>query len=132
MVSVAVEALLVIVILPPRLPVPEGEKVTLRVALCPEVNICPVETPLTLTPAPEMATLEIVTVDPPVFVIVTGRLLLALVDTFPKFKLVVLGLSWPAEFTVNVAVLLVAFPAEFVTTTVNWGLLSALVAAGVV
>jgi hypothetical protein len=45
-------ALLVTVTLPVTLPVADGAKVTLSVAVCPGVKICPEETPLAVNPAP--------------------------------------------------------------------------------
>jgi hypothetical protein len=90
--------------------------------------------PVVVIPAPARLTFETVTLEPPVLVMVTGRVSLPLVDTFPKFRLVVLGPSCPGAgvLTVNVAVLLVVLPAELLTTTVNCAPLSDVAVAGVV
>jgi hypothetical protein len=82
-----------------------------------------------------MATFEMVTVDPPVLVIITGKVLLPPpVDTLPKFKVLLLALllSCPGEVTVRVAAELVALPAELVTTTLKVEPLSEVAVAGVV
>ena len=95
--------------------------------------IVPAGTPLALKPAPETLTLEIVTFELPEFVRPTVKRLLLPTFTFPKLKLVGLAvISKVAAFTVRVAALLVALPAEFVTTTVKSAPLSAVVSAGVV
>ena len=126
-------ALLLAVTLPVMLPVAEGAKLTLKVAFCPGVRTVPVETPLTLKPAPDTLTPEIATLELPEFVRVTGRVLLVPVFTFPKFKFVGLALSrYVAAFTVSVAVLLVTLPVELLTTTLNCPPLSAVFVAGVV
>lgn len=78
-------------------------------------------------------TLEIVTLEFPPLVKVTGRMLLLPILTLEKFNVVWLALSVAvAAVTVSVAALLVALPAELVTVTVNFAPLSALVVAGVV
>ena len=126
-------ALLATITLPGRGPVEDGVNVAVIVATCPEARICPVETPLTLYPAPEIETLEIVTVEFPAFVKVKLRTLAPPMVTLPKDKLVVLGLRTNvAGFTVSVAALLVALPALLLTVTVNCAALSVLVVAGVV
>ena len=126
-------ALLVTVAVPARLPVAAGVKVTFSVALCPGVKICPVETPLAVYPAPEILTLEMVTLELPALVNVTPRMLLLPRLTFAKLKLFVLALSRNvALFTISVAALLVTVPVLFVTVTVNWAPLSEAVVAGVV
>src|ERR1700758_103425 len=85
-------ALLVIVTLPVTLPIAAGIKVTFKVAVLPGVRTVPADTPLALKP-PEMLTFEIVTLELPEFVIVTGRLELVPVLTFPKLRLAGLPLS---------------------------------------
>ena len=126
-------ALLVTETLPGRLPVAAGVSVTLKVAVCPGVRICPVETPLAVYPAPEMTTFEIVTLELPALVNVTLWTLLLPILTLPKFKVVTLGLSRNvAALTVSVAALLVVLPAVLVTTTVDSAPLSDVVVAGVV
>lgn len=128
------EALLVMVTLPVVLPVAAGANVTFSVTTWPGVMICPLEIPEAVKPAPEMVTPETVILTLPEFVNVTPRALLVLTITSPKLRVVLLGLSAPgvAALTVSVALLLVALPAELVTTTLNCAPLSAVVSAGVV
>jgi hypothetical protein len=90
-------ALLVTVAVPVRIPVAAGVRVTFSIAVCPGVNICPVETPLAAYPAPEILTLEIVIFEFPASVIVTPRTLLPPRLTFPKLRLVALAASDPEE-----------------------------------
>ena len=119
--------------LPVTLPAVAGAKLTLKVADCPAFKIVPADTPLSLKPAPETVTLEIVTLELPEFVSVTTRLVLEPVLMFPKLKLVGLALSrYVAAFTVSVAALLVTLPAELLTTTVDCAPLSVVVVAEVV
>jgi len=73
MVTVGLDAFEVIVILPPRLPVDAGVNVTGKVVLWPAVSVTGVAIPLWLKPAPLIPTCEIVTLEPPVFVIVSDR-----------------------------------------------------------
>ena len=125
-------ALLATVTLPVMLRAADGAKVKLSAAVCPGVRVCPAETPLAANPAPEMLRLEIVTLEFPAFVRVTPRTLLLPTVTFPKLRLVRLAFrSNIAGFTVRVAALLVTFPTELVTFTVNWAPLSDAVVAGV-
>jgi hypothetical protein len=70
-----------------------GVKVTLIVAVCPSVRICPVETPLAENPAPEMLTLETVTLEFPALVNVTPKVLLLPILTLEKLRLVALAAS---------------------------------------
>jgi hypothetical protein len=70
-----------------------GVKVTLIVAVCPGVRICPVETPLAENPAPEMLTLEMVTLEFPALVNVTPKVLLLPILTLEKLRLVALAAS---------------------------------------
>ena len=89
--------------------------------------------PLAAYPAPERETFEIVTLEFPLFVNVTGRLLLLPIFTLEKFKLLRFALSMAVTaVTVSVAALLVTLPAAFVIVTVNCAPLSADVVAGVV
>ncbi len=126
-------ALLVTVTLPVTLPVADGVNVTFKVAVWPDVRICPEETPAAVNPAPAMLTPETVTDEFPAFVNVTGRMLLLPRLTLEKLKLVWLAFRMSvAAFTVNVAALLVTLPAALVTVTVNSAPLSAVVSAGVV
>ena len=126
-------ALLVTVALPGRLPADAGAKVTFSVAVCPGVRICPEETPLAVYPAPEMLTLEMVTLEFPALVKVTPRMLVLPMLTFEKLRLVWLALRRNvAAFTVKVAALLLTLPTLFVMVTVNCAPLSVVVVAGVV
>jgi hypothetical protein len=126
-------ALLVTVTLPGSDPALAGVNVTLIEATWPGVRINPVCTPLAEYPAPESVTLEIVTLEFPLFVNVTVRLLLLPILTLEKFKLPVLALRIAVDAdTVSVAGLLVTLPAAFETVTVNCAPLSAEVVAGVV
>ncbi len=78
----------VMVTLPLALPAVTGAKVTLKVALCPEVSVVGVEIPLTEKPVPLLATFEMVRVEPPVLVTVSDNTCLLPSVTLPKFKLV--------------------------------------------
>ena len=82
--------LLATVTLPVTLPAPAGVKVTLRLAVCPGVRICPVEIPLAANPAPPMLTLDMVTSEFPTSVNVTPKLLLPPMLTLEKLRLVAL------------------------------------------
>ena len=115
-------------------PVPDGAKVTVRVADFPACTIWPDWSPLAVYPAPDTVTLEIVTLEFPALVKTTGRLLLLPMLTLEKFRLVWLGfrMSVATALTVNVAAELVMLPAELVTVTVNCAPLSEVVVAGVV
>jgi hypothetical protein len=87
------EALLMIVTLPVTLPEAAGAKITFMVTDAPGLRISPVEMPFTLKPAPEIVTFEMETLEPPVFVSVTGCVLLLATFTFPKLRLEALVLS---------------------------------------
>jgi hypothetical protein len=65
-----------------------GAKVTLKVVLCPAVKVSVGVRPLVLNSAPVTVTLEIVTFEFPVFVRVTGNVLLLPTLTLPKLRLV--------------------------------------------
>jgi len=126
-------ALLVTDALPVTLPVAAGANITFRVAVFAGARTVPADTPLGLKPAPELLTFEIVTSELPEFVSVTASVLLAVVFMFPKLKLVGLALSrYVAAFTVSVAALLVALPAELLTATVNCAPVSVAMVAAVV
>ncbi len=95
--------------------------------------ICPLETPLSLKPAPEMLTLETVALEPPVLVSVVESVLLLPTFTLPKLRLEELKLKVAGvDVTVRVAAALCTLPAEFETVTTNCDPLSVLVVAGVV
>src|SRR5215469_15099265 len=72
-VRVGLEALEVTVTVPVALPAAVGVKVTLKVALWPAVSATGAVMPLMVKPVPLIATCEMVTLDPPVLVIVSGR-----------------------------------------------------------
>lgn len=67
------DAFEVIVTLPLASPAAVGANVTLKVVLAPAVNVTGVVMPLRLNPVPLIVTWEIVTVEPPVFVILSDR-----------------------------------------------------------
>jgi hypothetical protein len=73
MVTVGLDAFEVIVTLPLRLPVDAGVSVTVKVAVWPAVSVTGAAIPLRLKPVPLIPTCEIVTLEPPVFVIVSDR-----------------------------------------------------------
>lgn len=80
----------------------------------------PVETPLAVNPGPEIVTLEIVILELPELVSVTLRVFLRPTFTLPKVRVEALAVKGPAAgLTVRVAALLVRFPVELLTTTVN-------------
>ena len=60
--------------LPLAAPAEDGVKVTVKLALWPAVSVTGVVIPLMLNPVPVIATLEIVTLTPPVFVTVSDRI----------------------------------------------------------
>jgi hypothetical protein len=87
-------ALLVMVTLAPlTAPAVVGANVTVRVTDCPAVSTVPLETPLSLNPAPVTVTPEIVMFEFPLFVNVVVSELLLPSATFPKDKLVGLAPS---------------------------------------
>ena len=90
-------ALLVTLTLPVAPPVAAGAKVTFRVAASPGDKVIPDGIPLTLYPAPEMATLEIARLELPTLVSVTGSVLLLPTFTLLKFKVDALATSAPGE-----------------------------------
>ena len=115
----AVAALLVTDTLPDMAAVPEGAKVTFKLALCPGVRIVP-ETPAAVKPAPEMLVLEMLTFEVPEFVKATLKLLLVPTVVLPKLKLDGLVVSTGVvELTLRTAALLVEVPAELLTTRTN-------------
>jgi len=126
-------ALLATVTLPVTPRMAAGANIMLRLAVAPGATICPPDIPLAVNPAPDIVTLEIVTLEFPELVNVTPKMLLLPRITFPKGRLVVLGVSIAvAGFTVRTAGLLVALPAELVTVTLNAALSSEEEAGGVV
>jgi hypothetical protein len=87
-------ALLVTDTPPLSVPATVGAKCTLNVALCPAVKLSGVVSPLAVKPLPETASCEMLTLALPVFVSVTGWLLLLPTCTPPKFRLPGLALSF--------------------------------------
>ena len=79
--------------LPVTLPEAAGANVTFMVVEAPGLRMSPIEMPLTLKPAPERVTLEMLTTEPPELVSVTDCVLLLPTFTFPKLRLETLGLS---------------------------------------
>lgn len=73
-VSVGFEASDVTVTVPLALPAAVGVNVTLNVALAPAARVTGAVMPLMVKPVPVAATLEMVTVEPPVLAIVSDRL----------------------------------------------------------
>ena len=80
-------ALLVTEMLPLKAPVVVGLKTTLKAAFAPEVKVRGKESPLVLKPAPATVIWDTVTLLVPVFVSVTGRMLLLPTLTLPKLVL---------------------------------------------
>ena len=80
--------------LPVALPATVGAKFTLNVALCPAVKLSGVVSPLALKPLPETVRCEMLTLALPMFVSVTGWLLLLSTFTLAKFRLPGLALSF--------------------------------------
>ncbi len=72
-VNVGLEAFEVTVTLPLADPVVVGANLTVKVALCPAVNVKEELMPLKLKPVPLICTFETETLDPPVLVIVPDR-----------------------------------------------------------
>ena len=111
-----------------------GRKATVIVLFCPAFTFRGREKPLALNAAPVTVTCVRVSVAVPVLEITNACDKLVPVTAFPK--LMDVGLTWIAgvgtELTVRLAALLVAEPAEFVTTTRYVDPLSAVVVAGVV
>ncbi len=80
-----------------------------------------------------MLTFDIVTLEFPALVKVTGKITVLPTSTLEKLRLVWLALRMSvAAFTVRVAALLVTVPVVLVTVTVNSAPLSVVAVAGVV
>jgi len=73
MLSVGLLAFEMIVTLPVTLPADAGVNVTLKLALWPAVSVTGAVIPFRLKPAPLIPTCEIVTLDPPVLVMLPDR-----------------------------------------------------------
>lgn len=72
-VKVGVVAFEEIVRLPVSLAAEGGANVTLKLVLCPAVSVTGAAIPLSVKPVPLIPTCEIVTLEPPVFVMVSDR-----------------------------------------------------------
>jgi hypothetical protein len=82
--------------LPVALPPVVGAKTAPKVKLCPGARVFGKGNPLTLNPAPEGLTWEIVRLEPPELVKVSGRVLLFPDCTLPKLTLEGLAPRMPA------------------------------------
>ena len=99
-------------------PADVGVNKTLKVTFCPEFSVSGAEIPLTLNPAPLSATCEIVTLDPPAFVIVSDNVFVADTCTLPKLRLVGFETSVPGVVPVpESGMVRVGFDAFEVTVT---------------
>src|SRR5205823_4170465 len=78
---------------PDTAPVADGANTTVAVTLPPAATVIPAVTPVTLIPAPETLTAEIVAVALPAFVSFTVWLELLLTARLPKIRLVTEGFS---------------------------------------
>jgi hypothetical protein len=94
--SVGLLALELIVSVPLAAPVAEAVKIALNVALWPAVSVVGRLGPVKLNPLPLAVALDTVTLSPPVFVTVTGAVLLLPTVTFPKLTLLGFAVSDPA------------------------------------
>jgi len=94
--SVGFEAVELIVKVPELAPVAVGANTALKLVVWPAPRVMGNVGPVKLKPVPLALALETVTLEPPVFVIVTGVLWLVPVFTFPKLTLVGLAVSAPA------------------------------------
>jgi hypothetical protein len=94
-VRLGLEAFEVIMMLPLTAPVDVGVNVALKVALWPAASVTGAVIPLIVKPVPLIATWEMVTLDPPVFVTVSGSELLFPTSTPPKLRMVGLDANAP-------------------------------------
>ena len=97
MVSVGFDAFEVIVTVPVKLFAVPGANLTLKVVLAPAARVSGVVIPLRVNPVPLAAAAEIVTLEPPVFVIFSVNDWLLPTVTLPKLRLAGLGDRDPAE-----------------------------------
>lgn len=129
-----VGALLTIEMLPETAPTTVGEKTTEIVVCCPAFTLNGSVKPLTLKEAPAAVICVMLRVAVPVLEMIKAWDEVVLTTVFPK--LIEVGFTWiagaDAAFTVSVAALLVAVPAELLTTTSKVDPLSDVVVAGVV
>jgi hypothetical protein len=103
MLKVGFDAFDVIVTVPLALPAAVGVYVTVKLVLAPAANVTGVVMPLSVNPLPLIVAEEIVTDDPPVFVIFSVRAWLLPTVTLPKLRLVGFGVNVPAATPVPVS-----------------------------
>ena len=147
MFSVGLDAFEMIETLPLTLAAEAGVNVTLKLALWPPVSVTGAVIPLKVKPAPLIPTCEIVTLEPPVLVIVPDRAWLLPTVTLPKLRVVGFDPSAPGVTAVAdngmvrvgfeavevMVTLPVTLPADTgVNVTVNAALWPAVSVAGVV
>jgi hypothetical protein len=96
-VSVGFEASEEIVTLPLALPEDPGANLTCKFVLWPAANVSGTVIPLNVKPAPLVATCEMVTLEPPMFVMVSEMVLFCPTVRLPKLSEEGFGLSVPAE-----------------------------------
>jgi len=96
-VRVGFDALDVIVTAPLTLPAVCGANVTVKFTACPAVNVTGVLIPLRLKPVPLIPAWEIVTLEPPVLVIIPERVGWLPTVTLPKARLFGFDTKEPAE-----------------------------------
>jgi len=94
-VSVGLDPFEVSVTLPVTLPAAAGVNVTVKLELCPALSVTGVVIPLRVNPEPLIVAEEIVTLAPPVLVIVSDRDCLFPTVTLPKLRLVGFAPSAP-------------------------------------
>jgi hypothetical protein len=99
-IRVGLDAFEVIVTLPETLPADAGVKVTVNVVLCPAVSVTGVVIPLRANPAPLIVAEEIVTLEPPVLIIVPESDCLFPIVMLPKARLVGFDPKPPGEMPV--------------------------------
>jgi len=95
------EASEIIVTSPFTAPLELGLKETLKVLLCPGVNVTGTVIPLTLNPAPLAVKEEIVELMPPTLVNVSDRVCVVDTGTLPKLRVVGFDTSVPGEVPVR-------------------------------
>jgi len=118
MLNVGLDPFDVTVTLPLPLPADCGEYVTVKFALCPAAKLTGAEIPLNAKPVPLIATFEIVTVEPPVFVIVSDNGSLLPTCTVPKLRLAGFALNAPTDAPTPASVMVkVGFGASEVIVT---------------
>lgn len=107
-----------IVTFPFTAPADAGVNATLKVLLCPGVNVTGTVIPLTLNPAPLAVSEEIVELMPPTLVNVSDSVCVVDTGTLPKLRVVGFDTSVPGDVPVPVrAIVKVGFDALEVTVT---------------